>query len=327
MQTQKRNKDYRPPKERRILTKGDTRSDGMVFLQYRPDFPPEGEHWVSREKFKEIIHLTKLNKKDYRPSKEERTLTMGNVRDDGKIFFKYSAGSPPNGEVWYDEEVFKKKLKDHKNRIRRNYERRQKTGQLKDNRPAKNLRVLKRGDVGEDGKVFSKYKNDARNGEVWIDKSKFYKTHEREKSYSREYNFRTRLYKNRNRLFANERARKYHAKRKKTDVYYCLKRVLRGRVNVALKRAKASKKVSAIESVGCTTKFLKSYLETRFQPGMTWDNYGLEWHIDHVKPLASFDLSKKSQQMKANHYTNLQPLWALDNIVKGKSVLEQIELI
>ncbi len=49
---------------------------------------------------------------------------------------------------------------------------------------------------------------------------------------------------------------------------------------------------------------------------MSWDNYG-EWHIDHIVPLSSFDLTDKSQVNKVCHYTNLQPLWAIDNLRKG----------
>ena len=58
------------------------------------------------------------------------------------------------------------------------------------------------------------------------------------------------------------------------------------------------------------------WLEARFTPGMTWDNYG-EWHIDHVRPLASFDLTDVEQCKAACHYSNLQPLRARDNMAKG----------
>ena len=58
------------------------------------------------------------------------------------------------------------------------------------------------------------------------------------------------------------------------------------------------------------------YLTTKFKPDMTWENYG-QWHIDHIRPLSSFNLSDFSQLSTACHYTNLQPLWANENIRKG----------
>lgn len=74
---------------------------------------------------------------------------------------------------------------------------------------------------------------------------------------------------------------------------------------------------SAVADLGCTVAEARAYLEALFQPGMTWENYG-EWHIDHIRPLSSFsDLEDRDQLLQAVHYTNLQPLWAKDNIAKG----------
>jgi desulfoferrodoxin (superoxide reductase-like protein) len=63
-------------------------------------------------------------------------------------------------------------------------------------------------------------------------------------------------------------------------------------------------------------------LEKQFKLGMNWDNYGRSgWHIDHIKPCASFDLTKKEEQLKCFHYTNLQPLWARENLIKSDKIL------
>ena len=68
--------------------------------------------------------------------------------------------------------------------------------------------------------------------------------------------------------------------------------------------------------VSCSIEQLKQHLESQFKPGMSWENYG-QWHIDHIRPCASFDLSKAEEQRKCFHYTNLQPLWAEENIAKS----------
>jgi hypothetical protein len=70
--------------------------------------------------------------------------------------------------------------------------------------------------------------------------------------------------------------------------------------------------------IGCTGQQLVAHLEAQFLPGMNWDNYGLfGWHVDHIRPCASFDFSDPEQQRQCFHYTNLQPLWAADNLRKS----------
>jgi hypothetical protein len=78
---------------------------------------------------------------------------------------------------------------------------------------------------------------------------------------------------------------------------------------------------TTIDLLGCQPEFLISYIEKQFKEGMTWDNYGRKgWHIDHILPCASFDLTDPEHQRKCFHYTNLQPLWAADNIRKSDKV-------
>lgn len=96
---------------------------------------------------------------------------------------------------------------------------------------------------------------------------------------------------------------------------------LRSRLYSAL-RGK-SKCGSAVRDLGCTINFLRGYLEARFQDGMCWANYGKVWHIDHIRPLISFDLTDRGEFLKACHYTNLQPLFAKDNFRKGKLSQEE----
>lgn len=91
---------------------------------------------------------------------------------------------------------------------------------------------------------------------------------------------------------------------------------LRKRLGCALKRnVKAG---SAVSDLGCTIEQFKAYIAAKFQPGMSWDNWGHKtWHLDHIAPLASFDLSNREEFLKANHYTNIRPMWAADNLKKG----------
>ena len=113
----------------------------------------------------------------------------------------------------------------------------------------------------------------------------------------------------------------YIRKRYKTDLNYKLKKVLRARMNMAL--GHNWKAARTAELLGASIPEVWNHLEKQFQPGMTRKNHGL-WHIDHIKPCVTFDLSDPEQQKKCFHYTNLQPLWAFDNISKGKRVLGDI---
>jgi hypothetical protein len=93
---------------------------------------------------------------------------------------------------------------------------------------------------------------------------------------------------------------------------------IRNRVNLAIGRQ--SKSASTMALLGCTISHLIAHLESLFQDGMSWQNHGRDgWHIDHIRPCASFDLADPEQQRQCFHYTNLQPLWAGDNLRKGSS--------
>ena len=99
----------------------------------------------------------------------------------------------------------------------------------------------------------------------------------------------------------------------KTDPNFKIKRNLRKRIWNVLKGKKIK---TTLELIGCSVEELWNYLEKQFKPGMTRENYGL-WHVDHIKPCASFDLTKPEEQIKCFHYTNLQPLWAAENLSQG----------
>lgn len=123
-------------------------------------------------------------------------------------------------------------------------------------------------------------------------------------------------YRKENKTKINKLKTKYYHQ-KKTDPIFKITINLKNKISKAV-RGRCSKSFH-LNYLGCTAEELKIYLENQFQSGMTWDNYGPKgWHIDHIRPMCSFDLSNHEELKEACHYTNLQPLWAIDNLKKGK---------
>jgi hypothetical protein len=105
----------------------------------------------------------------------------------------------------------------------------------------------------------------------------------------------------------------YNKDRYAADPNYRLAVLIRNRLNEALFGHR--KNGSAVRDLGCTLDEFRVYIEARFAPGMSWANHG-EWHLDHVRELALFDLTEREQLLQACHYTNYQPLWEADNLAK-----------
>ena len=108
--------------------------------------------------------------------------------------------------------------------------------------------------------------------------------------------------------------------RRRTNMSYAIEVRLRARMGLALRKYQAVPngrvRASLKKLLGCTVSEARAYLQSKFLPGMSWENREL-WHIDHIRPCASFDLTDLEQQKQCFHYTNLQPLWATDNHRKG----------
>jgi hypothetical protein len=112
---------------------------------------------------------------------------------------------------------------------------------------------------------------------------------------------------------------KYMSDRLKNDPEFKLLTMLRKRVRNVIKGKKHYK---SIDLLGCTVLNAREHLEKQFKEGMTWENHGkYGWHIDHIIPCSSFDLTDPEQQKKCFHYTNLQPLWWKENISKGNKII------
>lgn len=115
-------------------------------------------------------------------------------------------------------------------------------------------------------------------------------------------------------------SRRYEKNKRKNDISFRIMGSLRSRLNLAIKNNTKHGKTKDL--IGCSIDFLKEYLSNMFQEGMSWNNYGKNgWHIDHIMPCSSFDLTILEQQKLCFHYSNLQPLWAKENISKSNKIL------
>lgn len=110
--------------------------------------------------------------------------------------------------------------------------------------------------------------------------------------------------------------REYERKMRRENMQFLLKKRLSSRILNTLKRRGTYKTNKTVELLGCSLKQLKAHIESQFKEGMSWANRQL-WHIDHIRPCASFDLTVDSQQKECFNYKNLQPLWSLENMRKG----------
>jgi len=138
---------------------------------------------------------------------------------------------------------------------------------------------------------------------------------ERQKKYDKEYKSK---YKEKLKIKENT----YRKQRRKIDVKFKISDNLRSRLYKSINGF--SKSQSILKMLGCTVDFLKQHIEKQFLPEFTWENYGLVWEIDHIKPCASFNLLIEDEQQKCFHYTNLQPLFKTTKISKLYGYTNQI---
>jgi len=136
--------------------------------------------------------------------------------------------------------------------------------------------------------------------------------------YNRQYRLDNREqiseYKKEYELANREKIYSYKKQKRDTDPLFRLTHLLRNRLREALNGN--SKSASTMKLLGCSIEFLKQHLEKQFKPGMSWENRS-SFHVDHIRPCASFDLIKPEEQRKCFNYTNLQPLFPIDNMRKG----------
>lgn len=149
--------------------------------------------------------------------------------------------------------------------------------------------------------------------------------------YDQQYRLKNleKLKEKRHKYFQNNKTKEYeYIKRKRhKDINFKIANNIRTRTRSAIKED--FKTGSAVSDLGCSIEKLKQKLESMFYCNpktgeiMSWNNYGrFGWHIDHIIPLSSFDLSNRQEFLKAVHFSNLQPLWFFENLSKGKKLLK-----
>jgi len=117
---------------------------------------------------------------------------------------------------------------------------------------------------------------------------------------------------------------KHEQNRKRTDLNYSILSRLRRRQGKFLRRLKLIRKSSSLKYLGCSKERFMEYFQSKFREKMSWEEYFKgNIHLDHIRPLISFDLTKEKDRKEAFHYTNLQPLWAKENLAKSDKYYNQ----
>lgn len=133
---------------------------------------------------------------------------------------------------------------------------------------------------------------------------------------------RTANYYAKNREKMIRKGIEYTQRRRKEDLNYLITCRLRCRVKQAVRKQASNKARKTIELLGCSVASFRIYIESKFQPGMTWDNI----HLDHIVPCALFNLTNPAHQKICFHFSNYQPLFAPDNEAKGAQLLHPVQI-
>lgn len=192
----------------------------------------------------------------------------------------------------------------------------------------------KHGDTREDGKVFYRYTPHCLHGEQWVTKEQFdrYRKNERDRVYSdlEGYQKYQREWRARNKERSRQHTKnwrkknpKYFAKlsfkKRRENPLFDLRGRLRSRIYLALKKRKAS--TTTQQYLGASIKEVFLFLEAQFFVGMSWENRK-DWHIDHIVPLSCAETRKEI--IILCHYSNLCPIWKLDNLIKSSTIPDKI---
>ena len=318
-------------------------SDGWLFWQY---LVGDKEYWVSPEKYLELRQKdVKRFLKKYESNKEQ-------IKESAKEYYAKNKDAVNQRNLEYYKKnvlLIRESQKEYRNRLKELADE-----WFTKNDPDGLLRNMKRGHRSDGGMIFWGFQDPHPDGScrmVWMNESDFERKRSAEikrlrKQYASNKDFhlqKTKEYQVKNADAIRERRRLYRqknaAKIKLAKQKYGVENREKISKNIAKRRANnplvrmansmrrsirryldAGQKgeMSSFEIIGCSKDDLRKHLESKFRDGMTWQNYGKHWHIDHIVPLIS---SKSVDEIKRLcHWTNLQPLTAFENISKGAKI-------
>lgn len=226
----------------------------------------------------------------------------GDIRSDGLIFWSYRKDLK-SGEYWVTEDKFKKKSLRNKEYYKKNREHL--------------INKAKENYINNRERDIAKTKEYALNNKEAIrEKKRLYRLKNLD-----EHSRRDALYYRKNRHDRIKSSCEYSKKRLTHDPVYRMVKNLRRRLSLAIEKGVGKKTLSTLDLTGCSWIELRKHLESQFKDGMLWSNYGTHgWHVDHIIPCSYFNLTLDLDQKKCFHYTNLQPLWAKDNLKKSNKI-------
>jgi len=273
--------------------RGDVREDGKVFWCYH-----RGEElWVSKEQFthkKQIARNSRLKQAVIDPERGRESRRKWREKNREKVL--------ASNKKWRDKNPDKARAIAKKWREKNKDKAREYSKKWRKNNPEKAREAEK----------------NWRERNLEKDRAKAREWREKNIERARENG---RKWQKSNTKRASENRRVWAKKRRSTDTLFALAGNLRSRMQEVFQRKCGSKPYRFEKILGTTVSIAKAYLEAQFKPGMSWENRK-SWHIDHIIPLAS---AKTTEELVSLcHYTNLQPLWASDNIRKGSKMPNQL---
>lgn len=224
---------------------------------------------------------------------------MGDVRDDGMVFIEYK-WKRKNPEYWSTPEQYAKRLE--KARIKQSVWAKKNKEQVKRNNK----------------KYRDSNKEKAKEYHVKYYLENSDKIKQKVKSWSIENRERLAKTKKSYRHKNKEKINQYFHTRRENDYLFKISQDMRILIGASIRKKKFIKTSKTENILGCSFEEFFTHIESQFIDGMSWENRSL-WHIDHITPLAT--AKTEEEILRLNHYTNLRPLWALDNLKKGSKIL------